>query len=551
MEKLQMKMVSSMEKCFYSDAVDSKPEKNSFVMFRNERLSFQVVYRNEHFSPNMMRCCPIKLGGALAPYAKVRMVGNVQNMYPVSNTDPGGAFITTEPGPYPDVIRPLLYPGTVYLPLNQTHAIWVDIELPEGFLAGEYDICVAIWDEEGCLGQVNGTVRVVAAELPKQQTIHTEWFHTDSIANVFHCKAFSEKHWKHIESYLCTAVKNGINMILTPVFTPELDTAIGGERLTTQLVDITLTAEGTYLFGFEKLHRWIDLCLKHGVEYFEIPHFFTQWGANAAPKIIVKVNGRKRKYFGWHTDSLGPEYRAFLNQFIPALVGEFKKRGLDQKCFYHVSDEPHVPQLERYRRCKELIAPHLKGYPIIDALSDFEFYRTGALEKPVPSTNTAMQFVEANIPGLWVYYCGTGHGGVSGRTMAMPLWRARILGVQMYYYKIEGFLHWGYNFYNTWQSVDQLNPFASSDGGYFTPAGDEFLVYPGTDGEAWESLRLNAMREAMDDIRALQLYEAHFGREAAEKLVMEHTGGVLTFKEYPQGQDYLLQLREKIASAFL
>ena len=45
MISLQMKMVSSLEKCFIDEAVETKTEKNSFVMFANEKLSFQVMYR--------------------------------------------------------------------------------------------------------------------------------------------------------------------------------------------------------------------------------------------------------------------------------------------------------------------------------------------------------------------------------------------------------------------------------------------------------------------------------------------------------------------------
>ena len=46
----------------------------------------------------------------------------------------------------------------------------------------------------------------------------------------------------------------------------------------------------------------------------------------------------------------------------------------------------------------------------------------------------------------WVYYCcGQGYK-VSNRFIAMPAWRNRILGVQLYKYKMEVFLHWGYNF---------------------------------------------------------------------------------------------------------
>jgi len=87
-----------------------------------------------------------------------------------------------------------------------------------------------------------------------------------------------------------------------------------------------------------------------------------------------------------------------------------------------------------------------------------------------------------------------------------------------------------------------LDPYGYPDGGWFTPAGDCFLVYPGTDGHAWESIRLNALREAMDDMRALSLYELKFGREAALKLV-----GDMDFLNYPTDPDYLLTLRETIA----
>ncbi len=547
---LQMKMVSSLEKCFWDDAIESKQEKNSFVMFENERLSFQVAYHVTDDSINIQRFAPVKIGGALAPFAKVRLVENVPNIYPTYNVNPGGEFLRTDPGLYPDMLRPLIYPNAVALPNGQTHALWVDIELPEGFAAGTYDISLSISVGEECLGEVKGEVKVIGEKLPAQKLIHTEWFYTDCIANYYHVKAFSEKHWQLIENFVKTAVANGVNMIMTPLFTPELDTFVGGERLTTQLVDIELVGKDKYAFDFTKVHRWIDMCLKHGVEYFEIPHFFTQWGSKAAPKIIVKVNGRNKKYFGWHTDSMGDAYKKFLAQFIPAILAEFGKRGLDKKCFFHVSDEPSLNNLEQYKKCKELIAPYLEGYPIIDALSKFEFYEMGILKKPAPSTRHLEPFLNANIEGLWAYYCGGGKGGVSDRSISMPTARTRMLGVQLYYYNIEGFLHWGYNFYNCCRSYTVLDPYGYPDGGFFTPSGDCFLVYPGNDGTAWESMRLNALREAVDDMRGLSLYEARFGRAATEKLIMEGVEGEFTFTSYPTDPNYLPNLREKIAAAF-
>ena len=47
-------------------------------------------------------------------------------------------------------------------------------------------------------------------------------------------------------------------------------------------------------------------------------------------------------------------------------------------------------------------------------------------------------------------------------------------------------------------------------------------------------------------MRALRLYEEKFGREAAEKLILEGAGGKMTFLEYPQDPEYLPNLRKKI-----
>ncbi|MES9143981.1 glycoside hydrolase domain-containing protein, partial [Cutibacterium acnes] len=73
-------------------------------------------------------------------------------------------------------------------------------------------------------------------------------------------------------------------------FTPPLDTKVGGERPTVQLVGVNVT-NGKYSFDFSKLKRFVDMCLGLGVEYFEMSHLFTQWGAAFAPKVIATVDG--------------------------------------------------------------------------------------------------------------------------------------------------------------------------------------------------------------------------------------------------------------------
>ena len=62
-------------------------------------------------------------------------------------------------------------------------------------------------------------------------------------------------------------------------------------------------------------------------------------------------------------------------------------------------------------------------------------------------------------------------------------------------------------------------------------------------------MRLNAMREAMDDMRALELAESVLGREAAVSLVNEGLTEPVTFFCYPKEGEYLLDLRDRILLA--
>ncbi|MBQ9717274.1 MAG: hypothetical protein IJV76_04715, partial [Clostridia bacterium] len=145
MISLQMKLVSSLEKCFLDDAMETKNEKTRFVMFGNEKLSLQVMYRAQVQDEGIANyTCPFRLDGALAPYASVRLVANIPNQYPTYNVSPGGEFLRTEPGLYPDLIRPLPYHDRISLPHNQTHALWVDVRLPEDFSAGTYDLSLTV-----------------------------------------------------------------------------------------------------------------------------------------------------------------------------------------------------------------------------------------------------------------------------------------------------------------------------------------------------------------------------------------------------------------------
>lgn len=550
---LHTKIVSSMEKCFPDESIRKFRPLKRISAFRNERLSVQLLTKWDEAGQALNRLTPI-ITGKLAPYAKLRTVSCVPVLFPVFTNGTDDNYLRTTPGLYPDVLSPMIS-GGIYNPgekviASEQHlqSTWITFDLDGQIPAGSYRVGISLKGHDGTLLSHDVfTVEIIDALLPPQETIVTQWFHCDALAEYYRVKVWSEAHWKIIEAFLRTAVENGINMILTPIHTPPLDTDIGGERLTVQLVDVEVR-DGKYSFGFDRLDRWIDLCDKVGVKYFEIAHLFTQWGALHAPKIMATVDGKVKRIFGWETDATGKEYSDYLRTFLPAFLDHMKARGDDRRCYFHVSDEPNKEQLDAYRRAKAVVADILKGYPIMDALSDFDFFRQGVVDLPIPSNDHIKPFIDAKIKGLWTYYCCGQGVGVSNRFLSMPLWRTRAIGSQFFKYDIEGFLQWGYNFYRDHQSRNPINPFLETSGMLWVPAGDAYSVYPGADGAPLESIRLVSFHEALQDQRAMNFAASLLGKDRVVALIEEHLGEV-RFDDCPRSAAPLLAAREAVNQA--
>lgn len=549
--------VSSLEKIFPDSDVFSIPEYTGYTVLKGETLSFQIAYRmyptqfgdmyptqdgNIPFEDGKYR---ISVSGPLeVTIRKVSLIPSMLPAYP--DHDPN--YLRAEPGLFPDLLSQdgcSRSSAMIHALPSCWQSLWIDVEIPPKFSPGTYSFIIHAADFSGAVKKERSvTVEVIDAVLPKLPIVHTEWFSYDCIADYYGAPPFSERFWSIMEAFIRTAVRRNINTILTPIFTPPLDTAVGGERTPVQLIGIVHTG-GEWSFDFTNLDRFVRLCLTLGIEYFEMAHLFTQWGAKCAPNIYVQEDGNTIHAFGWHTPACKAEYREFLHAFLPALTKRLHTLGIADKTWFHISDEPSADTLDDYRAAKEMVSGYLSGFPIVDALSHVEYYRQGICSHPVPSTSHVHEFLKEDVPGLWTYYCCGQGVDVSNVFFAMPSARNRILGVQLYLYRIAGFLHWGYNFYHSALSLYPINPFTTTDAGGAFPSGDAFLVYPGKDGRPLESIRLMVQSEAFQDLRALTLLESRIGFEAVKELIEEGFGPI-TFFSYPKSPAYLLELRRKV-----
>ncbi len=546
---INAKITSSLIKAFADDSIENFETLLHISALKGENIAFQLLYDYEKGEDEYNRTeARVSLHGELSKYATLKRVKQMPVEMPVNPCEFDEGYLRTTPGIFPDMLEPIGEENYIYPRVNELLSLWIELELPKDMKATESPLTVIIENTEGKKeAECTLRIEVIDAALPDGELKYTQWFHVDCLADYYHVPVFSERHWEIIENFAKTAVSGGINMLLTPVFTPPLDTYIGGERPTTQLVGV-IKRRTDYSFDYTLLDRFVDMCDRVGIKYLEISHLFTQWGALHAPKIMATVDGEYKKIFGWETDAHGDEYKEFLEAFLPDLLSHMAERGDSDRLYFHISDEPEDHQIEDYKKSKGIVEKLLDGYTIMDALSSYDFYKAGIVKTPVAANNHIAPFIEGKADHLWTYYCCAQCVDVSNRLVAMPSARNRFIGIQLYKYNIEGFLHWGYNFYNGRFSRERINPFIDLSGDGWVPAGDTHSVYPGDDGHPIESIRFAVFRHALEDLRAMRLAESFYSHDEIVKRIEETLGYTVTFDKCALTPEEIHSTREMINS---
>ena len=507
--------------------------------FLGEVLSLQLAL---HLAPEDPADLHIHLTGDVAEDACVHAVRRVPVSSPAPE-DPDEHYLVTTPGEYPDLLEPLP-DGIVRVERGIWEALWIDVAEAA---PGDHTLTVALSDAAGkVLAEEVLRLRVHPHRLPPLTITNTHWFHADSLSTYYELEVFSERHWELIEAFLASAREMDVTSVLTPVWTPPLDTAEGHTRPFVQLVGIREEG-GECSFDLSRLDRWLRLCRELGFTGLEIAHLFTQWGAQNTPAIQVETADGLEHRFGWHVPATDPEYRRLLEALIPALRTHLEAHWGGQ-VLWHISDEPHEAHLESYRAAKAQVEDLLAGADVVDALSSLAFAEQGVVDTPIVATNHVGPFLEA--------------GGARGSTTASPRTGTSPIASSPCPRCAIG----------CWVgSCSRTTPPASCTGastsggrssrcGRSIPSRTPARAVPssaatpssstrGPDGTPWLSVRHRVFAQAMADHRALTWLAELTDRPSATALIDE--GGTLTYSSFSYDVEEHLRARAAVDGRIL
>ena len=294
-------------------------------------------------------------------------------------------------------------------------------------------------------------------------------------------------------------------------------------------------------YDFSKLDRWLDI-----------------FGANGVTRFPLAIAPRFRKFGGGdYTD----EFRKDFGAFVGAYYEHLKSRNMAQYAVvYNIDEASDDPKLREWDECKaiyKVVKQAAPVLPVVQCLNEFkgvqaltghadiwdlyfgQFEQAGGPER-LKAGDQAMLAVciwPHEHPNLFTEY-----PLLDARIMPWIAYRAGAKGFEYW----DLFQTWDFNGSNKdwWQTGNARTTWKLND----KPHGDGLLMYPGPGGQPLSSLRLEALRDGIEDYEYLVLLSERAKSDPAAAALLKEAlerevSGVTSFEPDPRK---LLDLRSRI-----
>jgi hypothetical protein len=508
---IQVWSVDPLVKVF-RDAVPANSGPAVAEVARGESATLQIVVRADQ-SLSSLRCqvSPLRSswgGRALQPKG-ARFVGYVPVDRPTQK--PSKDQLRAPPADYPD---PLLESASIDVGPGQAQPIWITVPIPTDTAPGTYRSTLKLQATiagQPVQAQHKLAVVVYRALAGPAKLWVTEWYGLQWQHMQIAPQPESDDYYALLRRYARNMAEHRHNVaLISPL-------ALG---------KFTVDAKGELQVDFSRFDRWVEIFQQEGaIGRIEGGHIGGRKGGWESEFAVTVHQVQNHAVVTHQVDPAGPEAQTFYSRFFPALVTHLKSKHWLEGYMQHLADEPIAQNIGSYRAMATLARKYAPELRIIEACHTKDLI--GSIDIWVPQLNYLhddwAHYQERQRAGeeVWFYTCVFPQGEYANRFLEQPLIKTRLLHWINARYGVTGYLHWGYN---QW-TVD--SPFTHTTrphgGPPYLPAGDPWIVYPGTNGPL-DSIRFEAMRDGIADyalVQALAQKNSAAARDLAAKLIQD------------------------------
>lgn len=483
---------------------------------RGECATFQLVLKPKTSLDSIVLNASPWVHGSGAPLGatpNVRFVGYVYVDRPTQK--PSADQLQRPPANYPDV---LLEREVIPMAVGSAQPVWITVNIPLDAAPGKY---VARVDIKGRRGEnesaleVPLSLTVYPVTLDKSRLWVTNWFTMHWPHMNINPEPESEEYYALLRRYARNMAEHRQNMaLISPL----------------ALTHFGVDDAGKLSFDFSRFDRWVRIFQEEGViGRIEGGHIGGRTGGWLSQFGVSTRTVRDGTVVSEQVAPDSAEAKVFYSRFFPALVEHLRQQGWLECYLQHLADEPIAINIKSYRALAALAREYAPELKIVEA-NHFKDL-VGSIDVWVPQLNFLHEsfdhYRERQTAGdeIWFYTCVFPQGEYANRFIEQPLIKTRLLHWINFAYGITGYLHWGYNH---WTQDNPVTHTTRPHGGPpYLPAGDPWIVYPGSDGPL-DSIRWEAMRDGVADHELLCRLSGECP-EKAKELAAKH---VLDFDKY-------------------
>lgn len=368
--------------------------------------------------------------------------------------------VAQAPASLPD---PFWEAPVIAIKAEQAQPLWIEARIPENAAAGDYEGCLTVSADGSSIG-LPVTLRVWDFEVPEERHLSVvNWWQFPGQGFESH----GPDDWELLRRFASFLVAHRQTDLAAEI--GRIAESGDGER--------------GYAHDTSRLERYAEAAFDAGIR-----------------QIHLHSVGRRT------ADILDPACQVEPHEPNLRRLGAWEKvirrRGWQRRFVTSIVDEPFIYYEDSYEAVVNRVH---QVAPSVRCLEAVEAEYLGPLDVYVPKLSHLSlwypRFDQARREGaeLWFYVCCHPLGRYPNRFLDQSLLKARVLFWIPYLYELDGYLHWGLNYYAG-------DPYTQEGISKDLPLGDRAIVYPGREG-LLGSLRFSAQRDGLEDYESLRVLE--------------------------------------------